>query len=245
MKTLVTNKELEIVGESLISDYIRSGAPEGRCVDIEGFIEDYLHLPIVYENIAENDMDKIGFVSDGHYPLKVRENGTVMEKVFPKGTIVIDNYLLYEENSSQRRFTLAHECSHVIFECLCPTMPGPCFNRHYDSERAYDLKEFRQSFNLCEIQTDRLAAVLLMPQFLVKRIMQEFEMGEALPIYSGSIVRPRDKLTVQNMADAMGVSYTALLNRLRELNMLDHHSMEEYLKLEMRFEVENVSASAC
>ena len=42
----------------------------------------------------------------------------------------------------------------------------------------------------------------------------------------------------------MGVSYSAFLNRLRELNMLEHRSMEEYLALEMRFGGNSVSAGA-
>ena len=244
MKTLVTNKEIEMVGESLIADYIKGSESDGRCVDIEGFIEDYLHLPIVYVNIAEKDMDKIGFVSDGIYPLKIRENGTVMERTFPKGTVAIDKFLLSEKRSGQRRFTLAHECAHVIYERMCPTLPGPCFNRHFDNERAYDLKEFRDRFNLCETQVDRLAAVLLMPGFLIKRVVREFGMGDALPIYANSVVRRQDKLAIQNMADSMGVSYSAFLNRLRELNMLEHCSMEEYLALEMRFGGNSVSAGA-
>ena len=115
MKTLVTNAELEQVGEGLIRKYMGEKHPPPRCVDIEGFISDYLRLSIVYASIAETDRDKIGFLSDGRYPLKVYENGRTVERVFPAGTVVIDRYLLREDRSGQRRFTLAHEAAHLIF----------------------------------------------------------------------------------------------------------------------------------
>ncbi len=136
MKTLVTNAEIEEVGESLIRRFIGKRSPPPNCIDIEGFITDYLHLPVVYIGIAEKDLDKIGFVSDGAYHLKVWENGEKRDTVYPKGTVVIDRFLLHADKSGQRRFTLAHEAAHVIFERMSPTAAGPCFNRYFDSERS-------------------------------------------------------------------------------------------------------------
>ena len=177
MKTLVTYQEIEQVGESLIRKYIGNRYPPPRCVDIEGFITEYLHLPIEYVSIAEADKDKIGFVSDGKYSLKVTEHGETVERVFPKGTVVIDRFLLQADRSGQRRFPLAHEAAHVIFERMSPIAPGPCFNRYFDSERNYNLKELKNRFNLCETQTDRLASVLLMPRFLMVQTLQEHTGG--------------------------------------------------------------------
>ena len=41
--------------------------------------------------------------------------------------------------------------------------------------------------------------------------------------------------TGQNMADRMGVSFTALLIRLRELRFVEYRSISEYLESEMSF----------
>lgn len=235
MKTLVTNMELEQVGEGLIRKYIGRRRPPPRCVDIEGFISDYLRLPIVYASIAEEDRDKIGFTSDGRYPLKIYEKGSVAERVYPKGTIVVDRYLLYADRSGQRRFTLAHEAAHVIFERMSPLAPGPCFNRYFDRERSYDLAELRDRLNLCETQTDRLASVLLMPRFLTGQTMKEYNGGGPIPVYGEGVLRSRDKVLVQTMANAMGVSFSALINRLRVLEFLDHRDITEYINSEMDF----------
>ena len=120
---MVTNAELEQVGEGLIRRYIGDRHPPPRCVDIEGFITGYLGLSIVYASIAEADRDKIGFLSDGRYPLKVYENGKTVERVFPAGTIVVDRFLPRDDRSGQRRFTLAHEAAHLIFERMSPLAP--------------------------------------------------------------------------------------------------------------------------
>lgn len=235
MKTLVTNAELEQVGEGLIRRYIGDKYPPPKCIDIEGFITDYLCLSIVYASIAEADRDKIGFLSDGKYPLKVYENGQAVEHIFPAGTVVLDRFLLRDDRSGQRRFTLAHEAAHLIFERMSPLAPGPCFNRYFDVERNYCVSELYDRFNLCEAQTDRLASVLLMPHFLAERALAEYTDGQHIPVYGNGVLKVRDKVTMQTMANEMGVSFSALLNRLRELGWLEHRDISEYIDSEMRF----------
>ena len=235
MKTLVSNKEIEEVGESLMLKYLLGKKPPLRCIDIEGFITDFLHLPIVYTTIAEEDRDKIGFISDGIYPLQVIKERRREKVIYPKGTIVIDRFLLQPDKSAQRRFTLAHEAAHVIFERMSPTAAGLCFNRLYDREKEYSIRELREHLGICESQTDRLASVLLMPRFLVVQAMKEERQGIQVPVYGSAVLRSGDKLSIQNMADRMGVSFTALLIRLRELRFVEYRSISEYLESEMSF----------
>lgn len=235
MRTLVTNAEIEEVGQNLIRSYIGSREPPPTCIDIEGFIEDYLHLPIVYAGIAEKDRDKLGFVSDGKYPLEVFDGRKKVSTVFPIGTIVIDRYLLRADKSGQRRFTLAHEAAHVIFERMSPTAAGPCFNRFFDKEHEYSVEELREHFNICEMQTDRLASVLLMPRFLVERTLCDFRNGEFVRLYGDNVMSSEDKLSVQKMADCLGVSFSALRIRLKELGFMDCRDISEYIATEMAF----------
>lgn len=235
MKTLVTNAEIEEVGQNLIRFFIGNREPPPNCIDIEGFIEDYLHLPIVYARIAEKDRDKLGFVSDGKYPLAVFEGGKKVSIVYPAGTIVIDRYLLRADKSAQRRFTLAHEAAHVIFERMSPTAAGPRFNRYFDREHEYSVAELREHFNLCETQTDRLASVLLMPEFLVIRTLCNFRDGTFVRLYGDNVMSSEDKLSVQKMADCLGVSFSALRIRLKELGLVDYRDMSEYFATEMAF----------
>lgn len=235
MKTLVSNAEIEEVGQSLIQAYVGNREPPPKCIDIEGFIKDYLHLPIVYASIAEEDRDKIGFVSDGKYPLAIYNGQDRIKQIYPVGTIVIDRYLLRADKSGQRRFTLAHEAAHVIFERMSPMAAGPCFNRFYDSEHEYNINELKQHFNVCESQTDRLASVLLMPGFLIEKTIQEYRGGNPVRMYGDSVMCRDDKLSLQKMADSLGVTFSALRIRLKELGFMEYRDIPEYIAKEMSF----------
>ncbi len=236
MKTLVNSAEMEEVGENIIRKYLGRRKYSPRCIDIEGFVQEYLHLRIEYAIIADRDSDKIGFLSDGKYSLGIIEDGCRVSRVFPKGTIVLDRSLLRDDQSGRRRFTLAHEAAHVIYERMTPLAPAPRFKRCYDQERIYSFSELRDRFNLCETQVDRLGSVLIMPRFLVEQTLRDYRLSLVLPVYGDNVLRSHDKLMLQKMADAVGVSYSAFFNRLKELNLIDYHSIDEYLELEMNFE---------
>ena len=72
-------------------------------MDIEGFVTDFLKLPLLYRSFAEEDSDKIGFIADGVTPLRVYEGGTVVRRVYPGGTIVIERCLRQEHESGRRQ----------------------------------------------------------------------------------------------------------------------------------------------
>lgn len=233
MKSLISSAEIEELGEKLIRDYIGGREPP-HCVDIEGFLTEYLQLPLRYESMAETDPDKIGFVSDGAYPLKIRGRDGIEEKVFPKGTVVIDRFLLRPGESGRRRFTIAHEGAHILLDRMSPIPVQPRFSRVFACEQQYDAKELFARFNLNEIQSDEMAAVLLMPRFLIARSLDEFADGKPIPLYGSNVFDPSDKLVLQRMADAMGVSYTALVIRLRGLGLLERHDLSEYVEKQFR-----------
>ena len=72
MKNLVSFRELDSLGEGLVKDYAKKTHRwNSMCLDIEGFITDYLELRIVYESIAEEDKSKLGFMADGATSLRV------------------------------------------------------------------------------------------------------------------------------------------------------------------------------
>ena len=111
------------MGEGLIRQYLGKEAERTCCVDIEGFVTDFLKLPLLYRSFAEEDSDKIGFIADGVTPLRVYEGGTAVRRVYPGGTIVIERCLRQEHESGRRRFTISHECAHYIWTGQFPAPP--------------------------------------------------------------------------------------------------------------------------
>ena len=136
MQVYVSNREIEQIAEGLV--HVACGKSPPKRIDIDA-VAAYLELTVRYEKFAESDPDKIGFTSDGTSALTVFRNGKKQRIVFPKETIVLDSFLQYPCESSRRRFTLAHEISHILLNRADPTHAAPCFNRVYDTERRYDL----------------------------------------------------------------------------------------------------------
>lgn len=103
MRSYISFGELEELGETIVREYLRKTKRyNALCVDIEGLVTDYLGLTVVYENIAEDDPNKIAFLSNGERPLCVARGGKREKVVFPKNTAVLDKVLLNEDESSRR-----------------------------------------------------------------------------------------------------------------------------------------------
>lgn len=228
MKKCIPNRELDELGEGLVMAYIRKTGMKmlPKCVDIEG-LANSLGLKVIYEEFAEDDYDKIGFLSNGMTPLKVKRGNKVVSFTFPLGTIVVDTNLRRVRESGKRRFTIAHEVAHYILDIH---NPAPQYQREFDSEKSYSCEELKAQFNMAETQADKLAASLLMPHFIVETALRDFNNGNRLPVYGDSVLASKDRTKINKMAAQIGVSFTALMIRLRQFQMLDYHPVYEYIE---------------
>lgn len=222
--------EIDELGEGLIRQYLGADAERTYCVDIEGFATDYLKLPLLYRSFAEQDTDKIGFIADGITPLRVHEGEVTCRCVFPKGTIVIERFLCRENESGRRRFTISHECAHYLLD---KTIPNAAFHREFDGERTYTTEDFKNLFSFHETLIDRMGAALLMPCFMVHNVVAMYGCAGGIPVFGDSVMRTTDKLRIKQMANTMGVSFSAFLIRLRELGHLNSRPLSEYITEEM------------
>ena len=227
MSSYISNRELDELGNGLVRRYLERSGMQGaeRCIDIVG-LANFLGLTVTYETFAERDMDKIGFLADGQTPLMIKRNSEIIPFLFPLGTIVLDSILLTDRESGRCRFTIAHEIAHFVIN---RHRPAPQFHRVFDSEKDYSLTEMSEHFNLVENQADRLAAAILMPQFTVDRALMDFHKGRRIVVYGQNIVADKEQKVISRMAAQVGVSYTAMLIRLRQFDMLEYHPIEEYL----------------
>lgn len=231
MRSYISNDELEEIGETIVKAYLtKTKRTDALCVDIEGLVTDYLGLTVVYENIAEDDPNKIAFLSNGKKPLCVARNGKRAEIIFPKNTAILDKFLLREQESSRRRFTLGHEGAHSVIAKQNPMQDVGCFHNEFDPERHYTVEEQRALLAFSEMQADRLSSVFLMPRFILKKVMTKYGCENGLPVYGWSVFAPEDKQKLRKMADCMGVSHQALVIRLKTLGLLIPHDLTEYLE---------------
>ena len=104
MKYDISPASLSEIAEGIVLDYLGEKAADVKCIDIEGLLTDYFKLKIVYENFAEDDPNKDGYIADGVKSIRIWRNGVKKDVVFPKGTVVFDTYLLQTGMSSHKRF---------------------------------------------------------------------------------------------------------------------------------------------
>lgn len=235
MRSYISYDELEELGETIVSAYIsKTKRYNTHCVDIEGLVTDYLGLTVVYENIAEDDPNKIAYLSNGKRPLWVNRDGKLQQVIFPKNTAVLDKVLLQERESSRRRFTLGHEGAHSVIAKQNPMQDVGCFHNEFDPERIYSIEERKELLSFSEAQADRLASVFLMPRFILQKVMKQYKCEKGLPVYGWNVFAPKDKIKLRNIADCMGVSYQALVIRLKTLGWLIPHDLTEYLEKDLQ-----------
>lgn len=228
MNSLISNRELDELGDGLVRHYLAHSGMQAtaRCIDIEG-LANFLGLTVTYETFAEKDFDKIGFLSDGKTPLLVRRNGRIVSFLFPLGTIVLDVSLHADKESGRCRFTIAHEIAHFMID---QHRPAAQYHRTFDAEKNYSVAEMNELFNIVENQADRLAAAILMPRFTVDRALDDFYKGKRIPVYGQNIIAPKEDKAISRMAAQIGVSYSAMLIRLRQFGLLDYHPVDEYFE---------------
>ena len=237
MSIYMSRAELEEISEGLITAYANKYSNRViQSIDIEHFITEFLMLRIEYASFAEDDTGKIGFLADGETALLIHQDGKIIPFVFPKDTIVLDKFLLAEKEQGRRRFTMAHEASHHILSKMYAMPSEGRFHTEYDSERSYSKEELAQMFASVEWQADTMGAVLLMPKRIVENALAKYNQSNPIKVYGDNTITSKDKAVIRRMAAYIGVSYTAMAIRLRDMGLFEYHNILEYISNELNLE---------
>ena len=230
----MSRAELEEISEGLITAYANKFSNRViQSIDIEHFITEFLMLRIEYASFVEDDAGRIGFLADGATPLLVHQDGKIIPFVFPKDTIVLDKFLLAEKEQGRRRFTMAHEASHHILSKMYAMPSEGRFHAEYDSERSYSKEELAQMFASVEWQADTMGASLLMPRRIIENALAKYNQSNPIKVYGDNTITSKDKAVIRRMAAYIGVSYTALVIRLRDMGLFEYHNILEYISNEL------------
>jgi hypothetical protein len=230
----MSRAELEEISEGLITAYANKFSNRViQSINIEHFITEFLMLRIEYASFVEDDAGRIGFLADGATPLLVHQDGKIIPFVFPKDTIVLDKFLLAEKEQGRRRFTMAHEASHHILSKMYAMPSEGRFHAEYDSERSYSKEELAQMFASVEWQADTMGASLLMPRRIIENALAKYNQSNPIKVYGDNTITSKDKAVIRRMAAYIGVSYTALVIRLRDMGLFEYHNILEYISNEL------------
>ncbi len=233
MKKRTSEKEINALCGMLIEDFINAyHYTNSRLIDIESFVTKYLGSKIVYETFAVDVPGRGGFISDGERALPILRNGIRQFVIYPENVIVIDSSLKDPNEIAKLRFTIAHEAAHLIMNKHIPGDFSAAFHTEYVDGEYYTPEMLKEMMSITETMTNRAAACLLMPDFILDRAFEKYCPSKKIRVYSGSdfVIPDKNKKIIQRMANSMGVSFSTCYYRLKDTNHLEIRPLIEYAK---------------
>ena len=233
------DKQIDSICNVLTDIYTEKKFDEGviiNRIDIDEFVEKILGAKIVYESIdasslveVDKEDDCVGFCSDGVQAIPVIRNGKTEWIVFPKDTIVIDKYLKTDPKlANHRRFCIAHEAGHIIKNRMTGKVQAE-FN-HAGGVVLTSAPAMKKRYSYHEVEANKFAASLLMPEAMVAMLMLKLYDGEKIVKYQGDILSHTDVDRISYMAKVLGVAYETMYYRLKQMGHLVDGILETYVE---------------
>ena len=139
--------------------------------------------------------------------------------MFPAQTIVIDHDALSGSPESRMRFTVAHECAHLILHQHIyyrdPTMKCSSNNSYRPFTIATE-EVASEGFDRAEFQANYLGAALLMPRTPFKQAF-----GECVPGRWYDLPDWQKKRAIRELADTFETSLQATAVRVKNLELVE------------------------
>lgn len=126
---LLSNEEIERDAEAYIRDFAPERLEAPGAVDIDEFAEVYLEHPVMLQHLSRDGKTLGNTVFNQSPGVMVFDMASGKESWVSAdpGTILIEQTLL-EKNPQMYRFTLAHECGHIVYHGAYFTYPDVTLN---------------------------------------------------------------------------------------------------------------------
>ena len=237
----LSRKEIEAIAARVVTAYKKLPELEGQPIyriEPELLIRNLLRLNIEYHHLSLNG-SVLGVTSPAeNVGVRIYDNTDQEEFFFFDGKTVLVERDLKEDISQKGRcnFTSVHEASHQIFKMLYPKEYGykpNGQNLHFYTNKSECRKPIE---NWEEWQTNVLTSAVLLPDDLVGKAMQLFDLGDKIKtlnrVYCSYIY---DRFC--DVAAFLGVSKTALAIRMKQLGRLEHDYLDNpYALIDANYE---------
>lgn len=236
---ILSHHQIEDIGAAVIQDFNKFfycgsaalGDKYVRATPIDQFARDYLGLSVRFARLSV-DESICGLTSYADAEYIIEEMGTVRTIELKQNQILLDSSFLeagkVKKLCGKRRFTLAHECAHqILFQMESEESQQKC-RESYSERRSYSLRDLKSREDWNEWQANALGAALLMPQAEINRAMRFFAQNRTLISYEGRFSYA-DKLALSLLCQALGVSKSAAVIRLRQLGYLEERPYAEFV----------------
>lgn len=214
---IITYQEIEKIAQKVIGSFLGKNAIMFKSIDIEKFATSYLGLNLQYMNLSDNK-NILGLTTYGGVIVELERNHRIETICVPEDTVLIEEDLLDDAYIGRRRFTVSHECAHQILYRVDPTNTD--YQQRFISGKTYSLRELTTTNDWCEWQANSLGAAILMPKDLISLALYRFGCISRIKLY-GNYSSNTDRQLIKTTSSFFGVSQSALLIRLKQLNMVE------------------------
>ena len=202
-----------------------------QATPIDQLATNYLGLDVSFAHLSD-DGSLCGLTAYADTEYTIQEAGRMRTIPLRQNQVLLDDSFIrprqVKQQCGKRRFTLAHECAHqILFQLESDEVKVSC-KRKYAARTAYSLRDLKTREDWNEWQANVLGAALLMPQKEIDRAMWYFTQSKKLNCYEGRFVY-HERLSLTMLCQALGVSKTAAVIRLRQLGYIEDHPLTEYV----------------
>ena len=223
---LVSNVELDTIGERLVADFLNPAPLVPSEIDIDRFVLKYLNMKQDFQYLSHCGV-YLGvtiFQATNSLPVYIPEKNSADYVAEDANTVVIDSSLDAPEAEHRYRFTMGHEGSHGILHpsYFLSTIGSAerdetgIYVRCRSDFKISKITGLNKSYSMSdsmrvEQQANRLASAILMPKSMVKLIL-------ARRPYNGKLQWVYEAM--YRISEIFNVSPEAAFYRLKELEII-------------------------
>lgn len=216
-------KDIERIGQDIISEYKKRYVPEKRmCYTVEPMqLAEMLGYHVDFAYLSKKG-NILGLTSIDEVCISVLDSEMQVMMYYLDGrSILIDERLRNDPRTVGRlNFSILHEVAHQTLDRMYPEegINGPRLRCDYRRipENKPKIKDWR------EWQADALATVLLLPEDAIKEAMFMCTLGEKMKVLSRKYSQNRYENFCM-MAELLGASRSCLSFRMEQLGLLERN----------------------
>ena len=83
------------------------------------------------------------------------------------------------------------------------------------------------------LKTDNCLMTVKLPRRIIENALAKYNQSNPIKVYGDNTIASKEKAVIRRMAAYIGVSYTALVIRLRDMGLFEYHNILEYISNEL------------
>ena len=222
---------IEYLAEQHLLHYYGTQTLPLKALDVRRFAEDYMKLDVRYCQLLypESAQKIIGVTAYAETRLNLNPDNPDDFIRIDKDMVLLDNSLSDNKNLGRRNFTLAHECGHQAIYLLDPEFfsDKACCRT---ANGTYTLSRLFTENDWCEWQANTFASALLLPEYTLRYMLYLLGKNDPFSLYPCNRLLGKDYQLARELAAFFHVSLTAVILRLKKLNMTKECTFAEYLE---------------